>query len=157
MTTYTDGQICYGVLLEEGVELPWESDEHDGDIERWWRYDVLGYENPFEMFTPEGAWIGGEPWPEEKTEQYYGERKDFDRANPPLPVELVNYCSGNFPMLVLAIPASRYTASRGYPEKFEPSKLLVDEGEVKRLLDFCKEYNIKFAEEPAWYLSSYWG
>ena len=32
----TDGQICFGVLFEEGYEFPWDCEEYAYDIYIWW-------------------------------------------------------------------------------------------------------------------------
>ncbi len=46
------------------------------------------------------------------------------------------------------------TASRGYPEEFEPFALVADGGDLVR---FCEKYGIEIGGGPKWYLCSYWG
>ena len=125
MGVSTDGQICFGILFDEGFEFPWDSNEFEGDIEGWWTFDVLEFRHSFEIFTPEGEYLGGERPPEERITEYFRERREFTERNPELPVELVNCCSGDCPMYILAIPKTCYSASRGYPEELDPQKLTV--------------------------------
>lgn len=155
MGVSTNGQICYGVILDEEEEYPWQ--EFDDDIDEWWTCGILGFKHSFEMFTPEGNWIGGKEWPREERDKYYQEKRDFEQANPKLPVELVNYCSGDYPMWILAIPDTCNSARRGYPESFNPADLIVTDEQKQGLIEFCEKYGIKYQIEPSWYLSSYWG
>ena len=153
----TDGQICYDILFDDGVEFPWDSDEHAGDIDDWWVYSVLGFCHSFELYVSgKGVYIGGHRPTKERISQYWGEYHEFLKINP-VPVELVNYCSGDFPMYILAIPETCKAARRGHPEKFDPSELVVTARQIEVLLDFCKTHAIEFEGDPAWYLSSYWG
>lgn len=157
MTVSTNGQICYGVVIPEEDVLPWDLDGFDGDIGHWWLHSVLGFQHSFEMFTPQGNWIGGEKWPQDKIDEYYGEQRDFAEQSPKLPVELVNFCSYDYPIYVLAIPETCKSARRGYPERFVPTKLVFTDEQKEDLLEFCKTYEIEFEDGPAWYLSSFWG
>jgi len=61
MGVSTDGQICYGICVDE-IELPWD-ESYDGDIESWWTFEVLGFKHSFELFTEEGDWIDETPSP----------------------------------------------------------------------------------------------
>lgn len=157
MGVSTDGQICYGIELEEGAEFPWTGSKYSGDLEDWWLFEILGFRHTFEMFTLAGNWIGGEPWPKDKVAEYFAEEWDFRKTHPPLPVKLVNYCSGDYPMYILVVPDTYQIAERGYPETFVPSELQVTEQQTKDLIKFCKDHGIEFDGEPQWYLSSYWG
>lgn len=157
MTQSTDGQICYGILFDGGTKFPWDTDKYDGKPEEWWLSGVLGFRPSFAMFTPQGRWIGGVRWPQEKIDEYYGERRKFEKANPLFPVTLVNYCSGDFSMYILAVPSTCIIANRGYPTTFTPSDLQVTGQQKEALINFCNEHKIKYDGEPAWYLSSYWG
>lgn len=157
MGVSTDGQICYGVILDEDEESPWQDEIFDGDIDEWWVYYILGFKHSFEIYTQAGEYINGVEPSKDRINQYYQEKRDFEQANQKLPVELVNYCSGDYPMYILAIPDTCNSARRGYPEKFNPGKLTVTSEQIQVLLDFCEKYAIKYKGEPAWYLSSYWG
>jgi hypothetical protein len=154
----TDGQICFGIKLEEGVELPWDQDEWENDIETWWRDGVCGYKPPFEMFDAAGEWIGGKEWPMEKRKEYYSHRDQFELSMPKLPIELVNYCSANCGMYIIAVPGTVNSCSRGYPQAFGPGDLEATEDQRLLLLEFCRKYEIEIGDEqPKWWLSSYWG
>lgn len=154
MTVSTDGQICFGVLLEKDHKLPWDNGDYDGWIESWWM-DVQGYKRPFEIFNESGNYIGGMKPPEDKRREYYDHQHTFEKAHP-LPIKLVNYCSGDYPMYILAVPGNSKRASRGYPESFDPAELTVTQEEVDALLQFCDDYGIEH-DEPKWWLSSYRG
>ena len=153
----TDGQICYGIAFGEDMEFPWDADGYDSDPEDWWLFAILGFRQSFELYTPEGRYIGGVRPPREKVTEYYNERRGFMDANLPLPVILVNHCSGDYPMYILAVPGTFRSAARGSPGAFVPSELEVTEQQKAALIKFCKDYGIEFDGEPAWYLSSYWG
>ena len=151
MTTSTNGQICYGVLFQEDFEFPWHS-EDDNDLEGWWRR-VNGYKPLFEMFTEEGRWIGGKEWPQEKRTEYYDHLFAWQKSHP-VPIVDVNYCSGDYPMYILACPSSFVSASRGFPKMFSPLDLKVVFEEGKALVEFCHHYLGIDKPEPHWYLSS---
>lgn len=155
MGVSTNAQICYGIMLDEDAELPW--DEDFDDEYDWWLIEVLGFKRSFEMFTPAGDWIGGKRWSEEKIKQYDEEMRDFEKSNPALPITLVNYCSDDYSMYIIAIPETCNSARRGYPEKINPSSLVVTDEQKCKLIKFCETHGIDFEDEPQWYLSSYWG
>jgi len=97
------------------------------------------------------------PPPDEKVKQYYAEVREFEANNPPCPVTLVNYCTSGYPMYIIALAETYHTAIRGYPEVFSPEELVITEEQRQTLIEFCDTYRIEHDDEPAWYLSSYWG
>jgi len=107
--------------------------------------------------TTTSLFIGGVTPPEEVIEKYYKEKREFEGNAPKLPIRLVNYCSGNYPAYILAVPNTFKVARRGYPESFHPMDLKVTLREIDTLLEFCRKYDIEVGGEPQWYLSSYWG
>lgn len=153
MSVSTDGQICFGVLLEEGAELPWNDESYDGDIENWW-LAINGFKSSVEIYDEKGEYIGGKRPDDATITKYFDEKHDFLKKHPVL--ELVNYCSGDYPMYILAVPRTVLSASRGYPHEFNPSLLYVTDNERNSLVAFCKEHGLEVGE-PRWYLSSYWG
>jgi hypothetical protein len=156
MGTSTNGQICFGILFEEDFEFPWTSDEDgEGDIHDWWIYQIHGFKHDIELFDEAGNHIDGKEPSKEDLEKYYGPKRAFEVAHP-LPIELVNYCSGDSAMYILAVPSSTMTARRGYPEEFQPERLTVTQQEIVVLLDFCRQHYIEMPSEPKWYLSSLW-
>ena len=153
MGTSTDGQICFGYVFDDGYEFPWSEEEESGggDIETWWR-NIRG-------FSPSQRPDWGndsQPNRQQVMDTYFAERNAFDIAHP-LPVKLVNYCSHDYPMYILAVPATYREASRGYPEAFTPSDLHVTEEGAAKLKAFIEEFALKPKGEPQWWLSSYWG
>lgn len=153
MTVSTNGQIAYGIVFDEGYEFPWSAEESEDDIQDWWRR-VNGFKQSFELFDAEGNFINGVE-DKTKTSAYFDEQREFDKARP-LPVELVNYCSCDCPMYMLAVPNVGETARRGYPEKFKPEALSVSPKQHQALMDFIKKYIPECDEEPGWYLTSLW-
>ena len=147
MGTSTDGQLCFGIMLEEEV-LPWG----DVSLEDMW-LDTLGFsaESPYDEFD---EYKPGYSADDPRIDEYYEQKSAMLRDNPP-PIEEVNYCSGDCPMMILAVPSSCLTCHRGYPLQIDPAKLVVTDEEVKALLDFCQRFGL--SGEPTWWLSSYWG
>ena len=155
MGTSTNGQICYGVAFDEEHEFPWD-EEHEGDIDSWWIYGVHGFKHSFELFDSAGCYLNGREPTREESGRYFAESSKFAAAHP-LPVELVNYCSGDCPMYVLAVPSTVLTARRGYPTEFDPAALTVTDEGRDTLRKFCADHGIKPPKEPTWLLTSYWG
>ena len=152
MITSTDGQICYGVAFEEGFEFPWG----DGEIEDWWSYTVHGFNPSFELFDADGNYLNGREPSKDEIRRYFEERQVFDAAHS-LPVSLVNYCSGDYPMYALAVPSTVLTATRGSPTMVYPESIMVADDERAELLKFFADHGIDAPTEPAWLLTSYWG
>jgi hypothetical protein len=155
MSVSTDGQICFGILFEEDFEFPWSQEEYFHDIEQWWLEEILQYKPPFKLYE-DGGYIGGIKPQQEKIDEYYEHQNNFEKKNP-LPVSLVNYCSRDFPIYILAVPSSVVGCCRGFPTKFKLEDLVVTEEEINKLVQFCKDHNIEYESSPQWYLSSYWG
>ncbi len=150
----TDGQICYGVLFEEEYEFPWDRGT-DGDLEGWW-IELGNPDAPFYPFTPEGEYKPGVTEGDPRVDEYYDTRRDWLKGNP-IPVELVNVCSGDYPVYILAVPGTVKTASRGFPERFNPQRLEVDQARLDVFDRFITEHGLRKGTELHWYLSSYWG
>jgi hypothetical protein len=154
MGVSTNGEIFYGVVFEEDYEFPWDK-EHDGDIDAWWLYGVHGFKHSFELYDAMGNCLNGREPSSEESGRYFDESRAFVEAHP-LPVELVNYCSGDYPMYALAVPGTVITARRGYPAEFDPATLTVKMEQVDALREFCADHEIEFPKEPAWLLTSCW-
>ena len=154
MSISSDGQLCYGIKLDEDISLPWSN-----DIDHWWVYEINGYTNPLELFDENDEWIGGERAPQHKIDEYYNTRREFDSQHP-LPVELVNYCSYDYPMWIAAIPSTVLSCRRGYPKGFSPTQMEWDRNQpfvTAPLLHFVEKYISPIHEEPKWWLSSLYG
>lgn len=159
----TDGQICYGILLDDGIEFPWDADEFGGDEEGWWR-KISDYKPLHVCFVSDDYAPGFGKTDPRVGEQFAHERAWLD-ANP-LPFKMVNCCSGDYPIWIIAVPDSFISCYRGEPTKLlqrdEFSGMVCTPGvvswdEVEALIAFCKKHSIAPDAIPAWYLSSYWG
>lgn len=145
----TDGILLFGVVFEEGFEFPW--DDHD-DIEDWWR-EVSGFRPTFSPYTPEGEYAEGVKSGDPRIDAYYSERRQWDAAHP-LPVELVNVCSGDYPIYALAVLGTVTRARRGYPE---PITRQLGDVFPEPLVEFCEAHGIEMPGDAGWLLASYWG
>lgn len=156
MGVSTDAHICYGILFEEGFEFPWEQDQDDS-LEDWW-LEINGYKPPFELFDEHGNYLDGKEPTIEKSQEFYDHEVRFLRTHK-IPINLVNCCSGNYPIYIVAIPSTVLKANRGYPISFDIDKLVFSMTEKQALIDFCVSYcNVtrEYCEENAkWYLASY--
>jgi len=162
----TDGQLSYGVVFGEEHKFPWDAEEFEGGyIEEWWMA-VKGYANThYYPFTKDGYYKEDAPvlidkWGNKsldhsnpKIQAYYDHRRAWLASNP-LPVQLVNYCSGDYPMYLVAV--KHIECSRGYPTEIDPAFLEVSEEEKQSLRDFLNLAGLE-ANEPKWWLTSYWG
>src|SRR3972149_1765833 len=113
MFTTTDGQLCYGFLLPEEIELPWERDnEENEDFDEidWWVKE-LNFKPSKEIYT-EGRTEHLKGITKKDITKYYREKRKFLESNP-LPFELVNCCSIDYPKWILAVPNSVFVAKRG--------------------------------------------
>ena len=155
MGTSTNGQICYGVAFEEGYEFPWDV-ERDGDIDEWWLYEVHGFKHSFEIYGADGNHLNGREPSREDVSRYFRESRGFAESHP-MPVKLVNYCSGDCPMYALAVPSSFIRAGRGCPRGFDPALMAVTDAERDALLKFFADHGIEAPSDPKWLLTSYWG
>jgi hypothetical protein len=160
MGVSTDAQISFGILFkEEEAEFPWHGEKYDWDIEEWWR-DERGYKPPFEIWEESSAEHKKGITPAQKSE-YYKHRKEWLQQNP-VPATEVNYCSGEFPMYILAVPSTVLTAYRGHPVELVPAQLIYPPKasvvELRAFYAFIEKY---FPEHlspgPNWRLTSYWG
>lgn len=149
MGTSTNGIISFGVVCEEGTEFPWE------DLEEWWR-DENGFKNIHEPYTEEGEYAEGWSIDDPRFEEYFQHRRQWLKENP-VPVALENYCSNNCPMYAIVVPNLGYMCHRGYPEKFDPEKLIVKWEDQYNLIKFLDKYGIEYESDPSWILTSYWG
>lgn len=153
MGVSTDGQLSYGCVFEEGFEFPWDDEKYEGDIEEWWM-DVSGFVNPVE--NPYGADGNYKPGFDEGSPEigkFFESERNWLKNNP-IPVELVNYCSGDYPMFLLA--SKDIEAIRGGPTNVDQDFMSDVETVHKKLIDFLTTYNIDYdPAEVGWWLSSY--
>lgn len=154
MGTSTNGQLSFGVVFPEDFEFPWDGEPHDGDIESWWR-DVRGFVNPVEYpYDESGEYKPGIDEDSPVVEQYFENIREWLKANP-IPVELVNYCSGDYPMYLLA--TKHMQNYRGDAEPVDLDWLRDTEAAEKKLREFLDEFGIESDGKIGWRLTSYWG
>lgn len=67
------------------------------------------------------------------------------------PVEIVWYCSYDYPMYFIALKGTEQKAYRGYAEKVTMREIKPEE--IAAFKSFCEEYEIEW-EEPAWSIFS---
>lgn len=154
MGVSTNGQICFGILLEEGVTLPWADDDGERYIDDWWR-DQCGYVPTKQLYDEDGKHLPGVT--KQDVDDFYKHRREFDAAHP-CPVVMVNVCSGDCPVYIIAIPDTVKSARRGYPEKIDrDADFALNPKLVQLLEEFVDKHEIEYEDGPHWYLSSYWG
>lgn len=105
-----DGHISFGYCFSEGYKFPWDAEPFNGDLEYWWRH-VKDYTPPFKLYGPDGEYAPGiellpslkkydKPKPKQEViDAYYDPLLAWDKEHP-VPVVLVNYCSGDYPMYI---------------------------------------------------------
>ena len=153
MGMHADGQICFGILLEEETELPWN--DSDGE-EAWWR-SVNGYVAPFTPYTLDGSYAEGWGPKDPRFEEYFAHQRAWEKEHP-LPFEMVNACHYDYPVWILAEPDSMVRARQGSPEALLEDMFSEDmDAYADRLVQFCKTHGIEFEGKPKWYLSGCWG
>ena len=106
----TDAKIAFGVDFGEDTEFPWNA--YDGEITEWWR-ELHGFVSP----VPTPDWSSARnrtPEYDAQCSAYFKAQRDWDAAHP-IPVDVIDHCSGDYPMTILAVPGTLTTASRGYP------------------------------------------
>lgn len=152
MTVSTDGIICFGVLIDEDVKLPWD----DYAFDDWWIETVHGYEPPFQLYDSDGEYLNGVKASKEETTQYYAHRRDFEKEHPQT-IQPVNCCHSDYPIWILAVPSSVRRCHRGYPLPIMPSNLKVEKEEWDTLHQFCVQFGIEIKDNSmGWWLASYW-
>jgi len=129
MSVSTDGIIFYGWLFEEGDEFPWSAYAED----EWWR-KVSGGPHDQQLYDEKGEHLPGVT--QEMVTDYFKRRREWDKANPP-PFAVVNYCSGDCPIFAIAVRGTVKTAARGYPEKFDPQRMVVWVDDAVKVRKLC--------------------
>ena len=153
MGVSTDGQLSYGVVFEEGFDFPWDGQEFEGDEEEWWKA-VNGYTNPNPCpYTDAGEYKPGMNLDSPEVGPYHDHSSAWLK-NHPFPVQIVNYCSADYGVYLLAV--KHFSCNRGYPVEIKRSFLDVADEDRKKLRGFLEKYGIE-ADEPKWWLTSYWG
>jgi len=164
MGVSTDGLLFYGVTIDsaEGSynvlsRLRRGGDEGDDDEED---EEVLaaayGYVEPASGSDALWEAYQADRDSAEKLEAWRTARRAEQALKDSLvPVEVIQYCSNEYPMHALAVKGGSYSVARGSVERLGQS--LVADPEWREVLrDACERLGIPF-EEPEWLLASYWG
>lgn len=159
MGNNADGQISFGLLIDEDFTLPWDSSTwEDEGIDHWWR-DINGFVDKHTPFNKEGNYAEGWSQDDPRFKEHYDRRTEW-LVDHPLPVDVINYCNGDQPMYLLAVPGVGKRCSWGDPELFTLQELcasIIPE-KVDALIAFVKKYEIDtIYGKPQWFLTSYWG
>lgn len=128
----TNGTLVFGI--DFGEELPEFLEEYSEDGDDWWEFtDAI---SGVEKDDPEG----------------WDKRSKFRESHV---ADLVLYCSGEYPMYILAVNGTETTVRRGDVEEIDPAKMTVSPEVIQKFKDFCGEYGVEW-EEPRWLLCSMW-
>ena len=145
-----------GISFEDDYEFPWDNEEYEGCTDSWWR-NVNGYKPTMEIWDKDGEYIEGVT--KEQESEYYREKRKWDHDNPQ-PFELMNYCSHDYPMYILALPSTCKTANRGDIVDLKPKELKVSpfDKEYIDFMKFIKKFDLKGdVDIPYWCLFSSMG
>ena len=80
--------------------------------------------------------------------KYY---EDIKKIKENCPLELIWFCSYEYPMYFIALKGTKIQANRGYTELASMRNISAED--MDKLKDFCKKYSIDF-KEPNWFLFS---
>jgi hypothetical protein len=162
MGSSVSGDICFGVMFDEGYSFSW-SKRYGDDIEKWWM-TISSFKEPFKLYNDEGGFLNGVKPPDDLIDEYYKEVFAFKKDHP-IPIVLVDYCCDEYSKYIVALPSSCRASSIGCPSVFNPSDLIVTDDEIKILTDFCEKYcqpdseYLEYSDspnfKPEWYLSVY--
>lgn len=142
----SDGQLTYGIALDEG-EIPE-------------RMGLLIDLDEFEFDEFMDADLRLDYWREgmsdEESSEYWAKRRAAHKA---YPAAMEIYCSYDYPMYIFRpnIEAANYRVSRGYVEAIDLAKLTegITTHALQRFKDWCEKWGVE--GEPKWLLSSLYG
>lgn len=134
----SNGVLAFGFDLGEDLSETGLKPDDEGD---WEFEDLIAKE------------AGIEPWSENAAEDRYDRKKTAIAA---CPVDLVQHCSFDYPMYILAVRGTYLTASRGYAEKIAPEFINVPPENIEKAKKWCDDHRIKW-QEPSWILASLYG
>ena len=159
MSISSDGQLCYGIAFEIDYEFPWLNEKWEGELEDWWFKGICKYKPLFEIWNNQGEYIDGIKPSEQKIKKYYKNYNKFKKDNP-MPVDVVQHCSYNYPMYIIAVPGTYQNNCRGDVTEIKIRD--ISKKEEQNVIDFCEKYckneYDKFPKmELKWLLTSMYG
>ena len=141
MSKSNDAILAFGFSLEELRPECLESSDLSQNYENFEDMVVaLNIIEPDKCFEYEGDSNSPE-W-----KKYYEKVKKIKEA---CPVELIWFCSYDYPMYFVALKNTKITAHRSYTKLANLRNISIEE--LDKLKEFCKEYKIKW-KEPNWFL-----
>lgn len=138
----TNAIMAFGFDLGEELPDSFEANaEDDGE-------DDGGFESDDFLLRDYDAGIP--EWQPGLSPDYWKDKRD---ALAKIPVDLIQHCSGDYPMYFLAVRGTQRTATRGNPT--QASQYLIGQDEIDALRAFCDKHGIEW-QEPKWYIFSMW-
>lgn len=110
-----------------------------------WIDDLIAEEA--HLIRPAGSWDNPD------VRAYHDARREAIEA---CPVDIVDHCSGEYPMYVVALRGSEIRSSRGHSTVIDPAALNVAPERIVAMKAWCEAHGIQW-REPSWLLVSYWG
>jgi hypothetical protein len=132
----TDGILAFGFDLGLEGEKPEFLGDHE-DID--------------EMVTAEAGLTAPEHRDYERDWREYWKAKKAALAA--CPIELIEHCSGEYPMYIIAVRGTGGYARRGYAQKVDTSPPAPEKIEAARA--WCEAHGIEW-QEPCWLLASFY-
>lgn len=130
----TDAILFYGILFEDEDEAP--EFMREAGYDDWWEF----------LEAESGLPLYGEAGHSFEAHQEYREKQ---------PVDLIQHCSGDYPMYGLCVRGSEVTARRGYPISLEDGLPEISNDQEQAFFHWCEKHNIKL-QDPKWILCSNW-
>lgn len=133
----TNAIMAFGFDLGEELPESFTYEDEDGEFE-------------MDKFLAQDFGIDMPEWtPGVGSEFFDKERAAISK----IPVEIIDHCSGDYPMHFLAVRGTENSARRGYPEK-APQRP-IEQSEIDALRAFCEKHDIEW-QEPCWHIFSMW-
>lgn len=142
MGTSTNGIVCFGI--DFGEKHPLDRRDEDDYEEDFDDYDALEELICREAGLPE--------YGTDHPDDYYELKWAAEAA---YPVDVVTYCSIDYPMYALALRGTEITARRGYAVELDMDKMAVSDEDIERFRKWCETHDVEYTE-PKWLLVSYW-
>ncbi len=144
----TDALAAFGFDLGSSEDFEWPEalavPDDDGNPEAW--PDLSGYlERRAGLTKPTTGDYKDPAW-----SAYWAAAREAEVA---FPVDLVQHCSGEYPMWIFALRRTVQRASRGSPSALTAGIILG--AEVAAMKALCEEMGLPWSE-PAWLLFSNW-
>lgn len=152
------GILFFGVQLSRDEEdLPWDSEEFDGDEDSWWR-NINGFVNPVDdPFDDLGNYRPGYFQNDPRVGEYFDAQRKWEEEHP-FPFELVRLGYCDEPEYALAVKGQTKEAEWSECVEINHDSLLPMENEAEALIAFCNAHSIEIVEEKVgWFLSSFYG